>query len=114
MLKLGVELYETDTSQLKNDSFIGGALRGTIGRSHSKLIIIDRETTFVGSMNLDFRSSRVNTELGMLVDSPELAEKVLSLAERVKKIAAGAKATVIIQHDPRDLDKLPVFPASAK
>ena len=40
--------------------------------------------------------------------------QTLASLERVKKIAAGAKATVIIQHDPRDLDKLPVFPASAK
>ena len=88
MLKLGVNLYETDTAQLRNDALIGQALGTTIGRSHSKLIIIDRRTTFVGSMNLDFRSSRVNTELGMLVDSPELAEKVLSLAERVKSVGS--------------------------
>jgi putative cardiolipin synthase len=88
MLKLGVNLYETDTAQLRNDALIGQALGSTVGRSHSKLIIIDRRTTFVGSMNLDFRSSRVNTELGMLVDSPELAEKVLSLAERVKTVGS--------------------------
>jgi cardiolipin synthase C len=88
MLELGVNLYETDTAQLRNDALIGQALGSAIGRSHSKLIIIDRRTTFVGSMNLDFRSSRVNTELGMLVDSPELAEKVLSLAERVKTVGS--------------------------
>ena len=88
MLKLGVNLYETDTAQLRNDALIGQALGTTVGRSHSKLIIIDRRTTFVGSMNLDFRSSRVNTELGMLVHSPELAEKVLSLAERVKTVGS--------------------------
>jgi N-acyl homoserine lactone hydrolase len=34
--------------------------------------------------------------------------------ERIKKIASNLKATVIIQHDARDVDKLPVFPASAK
>src|SRR5262249_16176665 len=34
--------------------------------------------------------------------------------ERIKKIAANLKATVIIQHDARDVDKLPAFPASAK
>lgn len=88
MLKLGVNLFETDTAQLRNDALIGPALGTTIGRSHSKLIVIDRRTTFVGSMNLDFRSSRVNTELGMLVDSPELAEKVLALAERVKAVGS--------------------------
>ena len=41
------------------------------------------------------------------------AQTVASL-ERLKKIAANLKATVIIQHDARDIDKLPAFPASAK
>lgn len=38
----------------------------------------------------------------------------LASIDRAKKIVAGAKTTVIIQHDARDVDKLPVFPASAK
>jgi N-acyl homoserine lactone hydrolase len=40
------------------------------------------------------------------------AETVASL-DRLKKIAANLKATVIIQHDPRDIAKLPAFPAAA-
>jgi N-acyl homoserine lactone hydrolase len=38
----------------------------------------------------------------------------LSSLDRFKKIAANVKATVIIQHDARDISKLPVFPAAAK
>jgi len=34
--------------------------------------------------------------------------------ERIKQIAANLKAKVIIQHDARDVEKLPAFPASAK
>ena len=41
------------------------------------------------------------------------AQTVASV-DRLKKIAANLKATVIIQHDARDVDKLPAFPASAK
>jgi len=41
------------------------------------------------------------------------AQTVASI-ERLKKIAANLKATVIIQHDKRDIDKLPAFPAAAK
>ncbi|MES2105981.1 MAG: phospholipase D family protein [Pseudomonadota bacterium] len=88
MLKMGVDLYEIDSSQLKNDPLIGSALGTTVGRSHSKLIVIDRRITFVGSMNMDFRSSRLNTELGMLIDSPELAGSVLALAERVRSVGS--------------------------
>jgi N-acyl homoserine lactone hydrolase len=41
------------------------------------------------------------------------AESLASI-DRFKKIAANSKATVIIQHDARDVDKLPAFPAAAK
>ena len=34
--------------------------------------------------------------------------------ERMKQIAANLKATVVIQHDMRDIGKLPPFPAAAK
>jgi N-acyl homoserine lactone hydrolase len=40
--------------------------------------------------------------------------QTLASIERIKKIAANLKATVIIQHDARDVDKLPAFPAAAK
>jgi N-acyl homoserine lactone hydrolase len=41
------------------------------------------------------------------------AQTVASI-ERIKKIAANLKGTVIIQHDARDVDRLPAFPAFAK
>jgi len=41
------------------------------------------------------------------------AETLASL-DRLKQIAANLKATVIIQHDPRDIGKLPAFPAAAR
>lgn len=40
------------------------------------------------------------------------ADSLASL-DRFKKIAKNLKATVIIQHDPRDVAKLPTFPAFA-
>jgi len=40
------------------------------------------------------------------------ADSLASL-DRFRKIAANLKATVIIQHDPRDIGKLPAFPAFA-
>jgi hypothetical protein len=41
------------------------------------------------------------------------AQTVASM-ERIKQIAGNLKAKVIIQHDARDVEKLPAFPASAK
>ena len=76
LLKLGVELHEIKPSLVEapEDS------RKTFGSSgaslHAKSFIFDRRQLFVGSLNLDPRSLYLNTELGIVVDSPELAEKV--------------------------------------
>jgi N-acyl homoserine lactone hydrolase len=40
--------------------------------------------------------------------------QTLASIQRIKEIAKNLKATVIIQHDPRDIGKLPLFPAAAK
>jgi glyoxylase-like metal-dependent hydrolase (beta-lactamase superfamily II) len=41
------------------------------------------------------------------------AQTIASL-ERIKQNQKNLKATVIIQHDPRDIGKLPAFPAAAR
>src|SRR4029078_13291969 len=41
------------------------------------------------------------------------AQTVASI-ERLKKLAANEKAPVVIQHDMRDIEKLPAFPAAAR
>lgn len=43
---------------------------------HAKAIVVDRRYVFVGSMNIDDRSKLLNTEMGVIVDSPPLAEAV--------------------------------------
>jgi N-acyl homoserine lactone hydrolase len=40
--------------------------------------------------------------------------QTLASTERVKKLAENLKATVIIQHDARDVGKLPAYPEAAK
>jgi glyoxylase-like metal-dependent hydrolase (beta-lactamase superfamily II) len=40
--------------------------------------------------------------------------QTLASIERVKKLEQNLKATVVIQHDTRDIAKLPAFPAAAK
>ena len=59
---------------------------------HAKVFVFDRERVFVGSMNLDSRSLRINTELGLIIDSPELARQI---AVRVADIAQPANSYVL-------------------
>jgi adenylosuccinate synthase len=54
----------------------GGEFGTTTGRLHGKTAVIDDERVFVGSMNLDGRSASLNTEIGLLIDSPELARDI--------------------------------------
>jgi len=43
---------------------------------HAKAIVVDKHWVFVGSMNLDQRSKLLNTEMGIIIDSPQLADAV--------------------------------------
>ncbi len=88
MLKMGVGLYEISSKELKFTEQFRKILGSTTGRSHAKLAVIDDRVTFVGSMNLDLRSSRLNTELGLLIDSPEFAEGVDKAIEFVRSRGA--------------------------
>jgi putative cardiolipin synthase len=48
---------------------------------HAKLILIDDDKAFIGSANLDPRSLRLNTEVGLLIESPELNRQLRELIE---------------------------------
>jgi len=50
---------------------------------------------------------------GVPIFNTDRAQSIASI-DRIKKIAANSKATLIIQHDARDVGKLPAFPASAR
>ena len=84
MLQMGVELYEISSRQLKADHLFRDALGSTTGRSHAKVTVIDDTAVFVGSMNLDLRSARENTELGLLIDSPALAAEGIDVLDMVR------------------------------
>jgi len=73
MLQEGVELLEVSTRQLRRSAQIRRLLRQARGRLHAKLALLDREWVLLGSMNLDPRSERLNTEFGVKVHSFELA-----------------------------------------
>jgi putative cardiolipin synthase len=54
---------------------------------HAKVFVFDRQRVFVGSMNLDRRSLHVNTEIGLIIDSPELARQVATRFEAIARPA---------------------------
>jgi cardiolipin synthase C len=76
LLALGADLYEL-SPQRTTASTRFGRFGMSLGRLHSKTAAIDRRTIFVGSMNLDPRAATQNTEMGVVVDSPQLARELL-------------------------------------
>jgi phosphatidylserine/phosphatidylglycerophosphate/cardiolipin synthase-like enzyme len=50
---------------------------------HAKALVIDQKTVFIGSMNMDARSARTNSELGLVIRSTEIARQVTSLLDDI-------------------------------
>jgi cardiolipin synthase C len=87
MLRQGIELYEL--VPLRLPLALGGGVQGeALGRLHAKTVIIDREIFYIGSFNFDHRSATHNTELGLIVFSPQLAEQAAALLDAVRREAA--------------------------
>jgi cardiolipin synthase C len=78
LLEGGAQLYEVRA--LLSSTRGSGQTRaisryGTYGL-HAKLYVMDRQRLYIGSMNYDQRSWRINTEVGLLIENRELAEEV--------------------------------------
>ena len=81
MLDMGVTLHEL-SPQLARKAAVFGDFRSSDGRLHAKVALADRRWVLMGSMNMDGRSAYANTELGLLIDSPELAWQLRGLLQR--------------------------------
>jgi cardiolipin synthase C len=86
LLSMGVELYEMRADQEGDDAGIGstrgfgsggtgGGSKGGSARAslHSKALVIDGRLAVIGSMNLDLRSQRKNSEVALLIRSGNIA-----------------------------------------
>jgi putative cardiolipin synthase len=88
LLRAGVELYEFKASaSFKPEARTGKTSSGSgTGSSqaslHAKTFVFDQRTVFVGSLNLDPRSVSLNTEIGAVLEVPELARRAASGIEQ--------------------------------
>jgi putative cardiolipin synthase len=89
LLRAGVRLWEMKGTDPAKPARLRFRRRpeqqaGTIFRSsgsalHAKTFAIDRRRIFVGSFNFDPRSVRLNTEMGLVIDSPALAGRLQAM-----------------------------------
>jgi phosphatidylserine/phosphatidylglycerophosphate/cardiolipin synthase-like enzyme len=88
LIRMGVELYEMRSDQegtiggmgsvrgLGSGSGAGGSKSGASRASlHTKAVMIDKRMAVIGSMNLDLRSRRENSEVALLIRSAAIAQQ---------------------------------------
>ncbi|WP_300758090.1 phospholipase D family protein [Janthinobacterium sp.] len=77
LLEAGVTLYESRRSWEEGDAREHTGRFGSSASSlHAKTFAVDDQRIFVGSFNFDPRSIELNTEMGLVIDSPELASQL--------------------------------------
>ena len=102
ILKQGIDLHEArallgkarGSGQTKHISSYGNYAL------HAKIFVFDRRQVFMGSMNFDQRSKRLNTEIGLIIDSPELAQQT---ALRFEGMVQPENAYVVSLRDEHHL-----------
>jgi putative cardiolipin synthase len=116
LLKMGVSLHEL-MPDAEPDVEAAGQAHGSLGRLHAKLAIVDQRWLFIGSMNMDRRSARTNTEIALVIDSPALAGEAADLlrrerlpasyrlrlaadGRRIEWMAGGAEAGTVLRSEP--------------
>jgi putative cardiolipin synthase len=77
LLKSGVELHEV---RALLDNVKGSGETKKVSRHgnyalHAKMYVFDRQKLFIGSLNYDQRSKRINTEIGLIIDSTDIAQQ---------------------------------------
>ena len=89
LLRVGVELYELNKKltreQRKEKKGEGGSSKASL---HTKSFVFDRKQVFIGSLNLDPRAVLHNTEIGVVLEVPEIAEEMSNwFKDNIEQIA---------------------------
>jgi putative cardiolipin synthase len=88
LLRSGVRIYElkpdADAAPARKRSTKDGKNAGGSSDAslHAKTFSVDRKRAFIGSFNLDPRSVNLNTEMGLVIESPQLAGAISSALDR--------------------------------
>lgn len=77
LLQAGAEFYEVRASYQGGENALGN--RPEMVTLHTKATLVDRQSVFVGSLNFDPRSFLINTEMGLFIDSDEIAASMTDI-----------------------------------
>ncbi len=97
LLEAGVELHELRPDARTVARQVAPEAGGAITALHTKAVVLDRETVFIGSFNLDPRSAELNTEVALLISSAELAAQVAAFMD--EGVAADSSYRIVLGND---------------
>jgi putative cardiolipin synthase len=82
LLRAGVRLYELKPSLPHEVAKPRSEAHGSSAtKLHAKTFAVDDSSIFVGSFNFDQRSAKLNTEMGVVIESPVLARRLATSFE---------------------------------
>ncbi|HXE54391.1 MAG TPA: phospholipase D family protein [Tepidisphaeraceae bacterium] len=88
LLMAGVRLFEMKREFSSPPVRAHGRSGSSNSSLHAKTFSVDRARVFIGSFNFDPRSARLNTEMGLVIESPALAQAMAdSLARHLRSRA---------------------------
>jgi cardiolipin synthase C len=98
LLKLGVDLREV-RPKLGQKRVRFHPYKSSNASLHAKALVIDQKIVFIGSLNMDERSARINSELGLVIRSPEISRQVTSLLDDIS--TEGSYKLQLLNHSNR-------------
>jgi cardiolipin synthase C len=83
ILESGIEVFEYKHNPMGRGRTLADmdGNRADFISMHMKVVVAGASRAYVGSLNLDHRAMRINTENGLIIDSKEFAQKLRSLLE---------------------------------
>ncbi|MFC7338808.1 phospholipase D family protein [Haloferula chungangensis] len=75
--------FRADPSEEVRDMVDVGGVRCERVNFHLKAVVSERDKCFIGSLNIDPRAVNINTECGLLIESPALAGEVADLLDEL-------------------------------
>lgn len=82
LLQAGVQLYELRALGGSTGRSIAASAGSSAASLHAKTFAADGAHVFIGSFNFDPRSAHLNTEMGLVIRSPALAQRIAVAFER--------------------------------
>jgi len=95
LLRAGVQLFEIKPGAVPIQQRAEEIGKHSKAGLHAKTFAVDRRSIFVGSFNFDPRSAKLNTEMGLVIDSPALAQRLSAMFDTASprlayRVALGA------------------------